>query len=277
MKRSWLFWATAFVITVASALYQFMTGPTYPLKGNIVFNGKDVPFKFNRSHAGTTDCPVTVTTDDESIHGVVEWRRHNADDPWTQVDMIFRGGSLFAELPSQPHAGKLEYRVILSNGNATINLPSEGNVVVRFRGDVPWYVLIPHIIAMFGGMFLSARAGLEALRKAPNLRALIITTVIFLFVGGLILGPLVQWYAFDAFWTGWPFGHDLTDNKTAVALIVWLAALFMLKRSKAPHRWALTAAIFTLLVYLIPHSVLGSEIDYKQTNRDDVSSAVSVH
>jgi hypothetical protein len=254
-----------------------MTGPTYPLKGNIMFNGKDIPFKFKRSHAGPTDCPITVTTNDESIHGVVEWKRYNVDDPWTQVDMIFKEGILSAELPNQPHAGKLEYRVVLSAGNAIVNIPSEGSVAVRFRGDVPWYVLIPHIIAMFGGMLLSARAGLEALRKTPNLQGLILATVVFLFAGGLILGPLVQWYAFDAFWTGWPIGHDLTDNKTAAALIVWLVALFMLKRSKVPYRWALTAAIVTLLVYLIPHSVLGSEIDYNQLNRKNVSNAAVAH
>jgi hypothetical protein len=86
----------------------------------------------------------------------------------------------------------------------------------------------------------------------------------FLIFGGLILGPVVQKYAFDAYWTGFPFGHDLTDNKTAVAFIGWLIAFLMYKKSNQPKRWALFASILLLIVYLIPHSVLGSELDYKK-------------
>ena len=46
----------------------------------------------------------------------------------------------------------------------------------------------------------------------------------------MILGPLTQYYAFGALWTGFPFGIDLTDNKTLIALIGWIIAAFMLKR-----------------------------------------------
>ena len=35
-------------------------------------------------------------------------------------------------------------------------------------------------------------------------------------LGGMILGPIVQKYAFGAYWTGIPFGHDLTDAKNLV-------------------------------------------------------------
>jgi hypothetical protein len=77
----------------------------------------------------------------------------------------------------------------------------------------------------------------------------------------------VQKYAFNSYWTGWPFGGDLTDNKTALAFLGWVCALVALYRSKRPRAWALGAAIFLLLVYLIPHSLLGSEIDYDKMDR----------
>ena len=41
--------------------------------------------------------------------------------------------------------------------------------------------------------------------------------LLLLAVGGFILGPLVQNYAFGELWTGVPFGWDLTDNKTLIA------------------------------------------------------------
>ncbi|MFI5251271.1 MAG: hypothetical protein ACHQQQ_02465 [Bacteroidota bacterium] len=268
MKQSLILWVVAFIITVLSALYQFMTGPSYPARGSLQFNGKQISYTLNRSHAGSTNCPVVVTTNDESVQGVLEWKRYKSDDPWTSQKMTFQNNTLVGELPAQPPAGKLEYHVKLSDGTESQNLPENESVVVRFHGDIPPYILIPHILAMFGGMFLSARTGIESLRKNPNLKKLIIVTVMLLLVGGFILGPIVQWFAFNAFWTGWPLGHDLTDNKTAVAIVAWIVALAMLKRSKKPHRWALGAAIVTLVVYLIPHSVLGSEIEYKKVEQN---------
>jgi uncharacterized BrkB/YihY/UPF0761 family membrane protein len=94
----------------------------------------------------------------------------------------------------------------------------------------------------------------------------------FLAIGGLILGPIVQKYAFDAYWTGWPFGHDLTDNKSLVAFIFWVIALAMLSRNRVRRTWVVVAAVVTLVVFMIPHSMLGSEIDYtKETPKTEVS------
>lgn len=181
-------------------------------------------------------------------------------------------GVLAAELPHQPAAGKLEYRVTLKKGAETATVPANGAIVIRFKGDVPAFVLILHVIAMFGGMMLSTRTGIEAIAPSGRLKSLTIWTAAFLLVGGLILGPVVQWYAFGAFWTGWPFGHDLTDNKTAVAFLAWLLAAWKLNRSPRPGRWAVAASLITLVIFLIPHSVLGSELDYSKMPGDRVSS-----
>jgi hypothetical protein len=85
-------------------------------------------------------------------------------------------------------------------------------------------------------------------------------TIIFLLIGGFILGPVVQKFSFGQFWTGWPLGDDLTDNKTLFALIAFVAAWFL--RKKSYGRWlAIGAALVMLAVYLIPHSMGGSELD----------------
>ncbi len=85
-----------------------------------------------------------------------------------------------------------------------------------------------------------------------------------LFVGGLVMGPVVQKYAFDAYWTGWPFGTDLTDNKTIVAFLGWLGAALMIPKSTKPHFLVIAAAVILLIIFLIPHSLLGSELDYSK-------------
>lgn len=124
------------------------------------------------------------------------------------------------------------------------------------------WLLIPHVFFMFFAMLLSTRTGLEFFHTGPHLKKLALWTVCLLFVGGLLLGPAVQWYAFGAWWTGWPFGTDLTDNKTAVALLGWILALWAIHRKRHERTWALAASLALLIVYLIPHSLLGSELDY---------------
>jgi hypothetical protein len=82
----------------------------------------------------------------------------------------------------------------------------------------------------------------------------------------MILGPLVQKYAFGALWTGFPFGYDLTDNKTLIAFLGWIAAWIAGRKGKPARGWVLGASILLLVVYLIPHSLFGSELDYSKIN-----------
>ncbi len=86
-------------------------------------------------------------------------------------------------------------------------------------------------------------------------------TLIILLVGGMIFGPLMQLYAFGELWTGFPKGMDLTDNKTLIAVVFWVIA-FIANRKKQRPIWIIIASIVMLMIYLIPHSMFGSEFNY---------------
>lgn len=263
MKKIVLFWIIAFTITAASAIFQRMTGPTYALSGKITFDNKEIEYKFDRSHTTSKDCKVEVVTNDSSITGILHWRRFKFDKEYNRVQMSGET-VLTAFLPKQPSAGKLEYFVELFKENQMIDLPKDRAVVIRFKDDVPIWLLIPHVIFMFAAMLISTRTGLEYFNKEPNFKKLTAWTVGILVIGGFILGPLVQQYAFGALWTGFPFGYDLTDNKTLIAGIAWLFAWYKVKKSPNPKIWVLIAAVVMMIVFLIPHSVLGSELDYSK-------------
>jgi hypothetical protein len=258
MKRSYQIWLLALIITVASAVYQRLTGPTHPTHYVTLLNAKAISVTLHRAHGGDDNHLVAVTTNDEVITGTVEWKRYKTNDEYTVVPMTYANGMLSAELPHQPPAGKLHYKVILTDGKETF----KASTVIRFRGDVPATVLILHVIFMFSGMLLATRTGLEVFLKEPKLRMLTDMTLVFITIGGMMLGPLVQQYAFNEWWTGIPFGHDLTDNKTLIAFIAWIIAAVAVRKSKNPKRWILGAAVVTLLIFLIPHSTWGSELDY---------------
>ena len=141
-----------------------------------------------------------------------------------------------------------------------IDLHEDENVVIRFRGDVPAWALIPHVLMMILTVIWSMATILFALANMPQYKKYIGITIIFLLIGGFILGPIVQWYSFGQFWTGWPLGEDMTDNKVLFALIAYLVAWFL--RKKTYGKWlAIAAAVVMLAVYLIPHSMNGSELD----------------
>ncbi|MFC1565264.1 hypothetical protein ACFL6G_10030, partial [candidate division KSB1 bacterium] len=223
-----------------------------------------IEYSLERSHAGTTDHEVKIRLSDTEITGILSYKRYKTEDPWTEVQMSRDGENLTANLPNQPRAGKLMYRVALTKGLNIIDLPEDQPVIIRFRGDVPALIMIPHIFMMFLSMLISTRAGFEAFLNRENIIKLAYWSAGTLFVGGLILGPIMQEYAFGDLWTGFPFGYDLTDNKTLIAMIGWIAALIAVKRGKNPRYWILGAAILEFIIFIIPHSVLGSELDYSK-------------
>ena len=267
MKRSFLLWIIAIVLTVLTAAYQRMTGPTYPLSGEVNFNGKTIKYSLDRSHGGEHDHQIKIKTADKEINGILEWKRYKTNDEWNATEMKFDNGFLKGKLPHQPPAGKLMYRVTLEKNSEKIFLNNNHHVVIRFKGDVPIFIIIPHVLLIFLAMLFSTRTGLEYFNKEPDYKKLTYYTFGLLILGGMIFGPIMQKYAFDAFWTGVPFGIDLTDNKTLIALIGWVIALIALKKSANPQRWIIFASILMFLIYLIPHSVLGSELDYNQMDK----------
>lgn len=243
------------------AVYQRMTGPTHSERGKVTLSGQTIKYKLLRSHESDGDAPVKIKVADESITGTLSFKRLKKEEEWSTVPLVRQGTELVAFLPVQPPAGKLEYLVELTKQGETVSL-SQNPVVIRFKGRVPLFVLIPHIFFMFFAMLFSLRTGIEALTRGPALLKLTIITTVFLFIGGAILGPIVQKYAFGAYWTGWPFGHDLTDNKTLIALLGWVIAWNRLRRNPSNRGWVIAASLILIAVYLIPHSVLGSEFDY---------------
>jgi hypothetical protein len=260
--RKIVFWILAVVITAATLFYQRVTGPTYELRGKTSLAGTNIKFELPRSHEITSDCEIAVKVVGPEIFGRLLYKRFKTSDPWTEIPLSRRGESLVGYLPRQPMAGKLAYRVLLSDQEKEVSLSGEDPVVIRFKGEVPMAVLILHVLVIFSSMLLSTRAGLAVLEGRKNLHRLALATTILLFVGGFILGPLMQKFAFDAWWTGFPLGKDLTDTKTLAAMVLWIAALVKGRRGKPNRGWVLAASILTLVVFLIPHSLLGSELKY---------------
>jgi len=259
--KQWIIGIIAFLLTVAAAYYQRVTGPTYPLKEQFEIQGKTIKFQLPHSHDITGNCPVYIPLQDNEYSAKLFYQFYPTTIPFTEIDFTKKGDSLVAELPVQPTAGKLLYYVKVTKNNKTVFSSESEPQIVRFKGVVPLYILIPHILLMFSTMFFAVWVALRIFTKMKY-KPYLYATVIILFLGGIILGPIVQKYAFGALWTGIPFGWDLTDNKTLIAFLFWLIALFTNLHSRENTIWILLATIMTLVIFSIPHSMYGSQLDY---------------
>jgi len=254
-----IIWIFAVLLTITAAIYQRMTGPTYPQKTLATIAGQTYKFKLLRTFDGNGDCPVTLTLPDPEVSGTLEYRIFPQKVEFTKLAMVRNGETLTASLPHQGMAGKIEYKVTIYKGNDRITLNDGNTTVMRFKGYVPNWILIPHILIMFLAMLFSNVAGIFALFKIPSLKMVKITLAT-IFVGGLIMGPLVQKYAFNELWAGVPYGWDLTDNKTLIAFMAWLIAYLFNWKSESRY-WVVAAMVVTLGIFSIPHSLFGSQLD----------------
>jgi hypothetical protein len=277
-----ILWTVSVLLTLGAAYYQRKTGPTYPLEGKIEFIGTVIDYSLGRSNRGLGNQEVSIIVPNPKVTGRVLYKRYKSNDAWTDLAMLRQGDRLFTFLPQQPPAGKLEYYVELRHMSSSQLLPEEGTVITRHTGKVPDLILYPHILCMFFAMLFSFRAGLETFFADARVRTLTLWAFCTLFIGGFILGMLVQHYAFGPYWTGIPFGWDMTDNKTLIAFLGWLVAVMMTwNKGKLMHhpgrKWyVLAATIITLLAYMIPHSVMGSELDYSDEGKQPVSHILHV-
>jgi hypothetical protein len=277
MLTSVILWVLAAIFTLVCFTFQDQTGPTYPLDRIFQTAKGSVHYMAVRSENIGTSLKITLFNPlPAGVTGYVRFRRYMSNDEWSTTPFqpatytISRRGStetvtgLGAELPSlQERAGKYEYYVYIDDGaGEPVSVTGDKAIYARYKAEVPGPVLVLHILVIFASMALDARTVMETVIDG-RYKWMLWATVISLLLGGFVLGPLVQYYAFGVWWSGIPYGFDWTDNKVLVELAFWILAL-ILNIGGRRNRWSIYAAgIVTLIVYFIPHSVFGSEYNYR--------------
>ena len=280
--KKYMYWLLAVVVTLALSIYQRMTGPTYPKKVTVELNGESYKLKLPRSGVQKDEI-VKLKGIPPTTSAQLHYRQYQTPESsntpaalpqqslsvssgtaaalpqhgYTTINFTCKDSILQAALPVQPVAGKLQYYITVGGKDD----PADEPTVIRFRNDVPAMILVPHILLMFAAMLFAVYTLMLVVTRKEYGRWLKIT-VATLFVGGFVFGPLVQHAAFGPWWTGFPYGTDLTDNKTLLSFLVFVAALATLKWKY--NRWVVAAAVlFMILIFSIPHSAYGSEYDYE--------------
>lgn len=252
-----IFWVLAIILTLSTSIYQRITGPTNPKKATITINDKDYKLSFPRS-ATSTDNTITLNIPDQYTKAQLIYRKYKLDEEFSKIDFQNNGKTLTVNLPIQPNAGKLEYYISVNDEM----LFEQDPLILRFKGDVPMGVLIPHIIFMFTSMLFASYGLILTIANKKNVARYVLLTIVMLIFGGFVFGPIVQKYAFGVYWSGFPLGFDLTDNKTLIALVLLLINIPLL-RKKALRYTAMIAFLGMITIFCIPHSLRGSEFNHQ--------------
>ncbi len=293
-----LLWVLAVILMFMAVGYQRSTGPTYPARGSIAVAGENLEYRLVRRDWSIQPNPaaqVVLPDPGPAAEGTLFWKRYRTNDSFTAVPLVhemakhrrslleflidlLRGRakmpeqpSLVGELPAQPAAGKLEYYLELQDGaGGRHRLPAAAasNVLIRFKDHVPAAVLLPHILLMFFSVLIGMRTGLAAIFAPSAMRVWSWVALVGMTVGGMVLGPFVQKYAFGEYWTGFPWGGDWTDNKMLIMWLAWVFACAVIgfrpkRKESIPRAAVVLAALVMTGAYLIPHSMGGSELNYE--------------
>lgn len=271
MTKKIVLWVLAAFLAIASMIYQRSTGPTYEYKGYLDYNGENHTYELLRSHETTEGAKIELPFfDDANYNATLHYKRYRTEDSVTVLDFqLDENNQFIAQLPVQPAAGKMAYFITGNINGEEFNIPEKGedSIVLRYKDPVSNYLLIPHVVLMIIVILFGMRAGLSALFDDGTMRKWTVVAFTAMTIGGMILGPLVQKSAFGEYWTGFPFGGDFTDNKMLIMWVTWALALaiigFKEKKKEAVSRVSvIVAAIVMTVVYLIPHSMGGSTLDF---------------
>ncbi|HEX7402258.1 MAG TPA: hypothetical protein VF369_08775 [candidate division Zixibacteria bacterium] len=220
----------------------------------------------------------------------------------TQVNLIYRVGQegefvqvpmnrtpneenvFTASLPHYPKATKAWYFIeatkVSAAGEVKVTFPDNSRpdfkpILLKYEGVVPVYIIIPHVLCNFAAIFFAALtlfSAIDVRRGKMSLKGAIkfpLITFILLFLGFVPFGIAMNWFAFGVTWEAVPFGRDVTDNKSQIILLFWLATLILVKgtllgkgeeRNLVSKRGYFTMVIVTMIVtiamYAIPHSFI---------------------
>jgi len=270
MLKQIFLWVLSIVMAFSAMIYQRSTGPTYEFTGNLEQDGTEYKYELIRSQETTEGAKIELPViENVNYDAILHFKRYQTEDQIISIDFNLDDGRFIAQLPMQPAAGKMEYFITGSIEGKDFQIPAQGeeSIVLRYKDPVSNSILIPHVLLMVLVIIFGIRAGLSALFDHGTMRRWVVVAVTGMIIGGMIFGPLVQKSAFGEYWTGFPFGSDFTDNKTLIMLVAWVLALAVIgfkpkRNEKLSRAVVLFAAVVMTVVYLIPHSMGGSTLDY---------------
>jgi len=261
-------WLAAVAVALGIAALQTVTGPARPLDGATPVEGGVATWRLVRTAPAGAPLRVEISAPDSVLSATLRFRRYPSGDSFQGFSMLREGNALLGLVPATPAGGRLEHYIVLATRSGLVRIPEGRPAVIRFEGAVPPSVYWPYGVLLVAALALATRAGLEAYYVRPLVRSLTRWTLIAFFLGGLLLGTVVELFSLDACWAGWPVGDDLTAARRALGFVVWLVAALVARRvndhaDRLTRTVVLTASVVTLVAAVVPNRLGTSDVSYE--------------
>ena len=251
-----------------------------PFETDVTFGEVHIAHTTVFEHVGPGQPEIILSvTPPVKIDAVVRYRTPGEKVFETIVMSEISEGIWAARLPGNEKGSRIEYGFRISHEEiseaGTSSASSEtGNYLIKYKGEVSVTVLVLHILCMFAAFFfiIEALLGAFAMLFMGEEKEFTVAqarwVLLFTFLGGWPLGFALNWQRFGMFWEGFPFGYDITDNKTQLIAIFWLIIALLSWKSFACRRTGsdavrpgvfavavIIASALSLALYLVPHSI----------------------
>lgn len=248
MKRPFILWSSSFLLTFLAGYIQSGTSKYYPVTGTIGIDEKKVSYRFEKIYNDKGNYNFIIRTDNPDIEAIVKWKKLSEED-WNSVEMNKDNQALIAQIKRQDAGERIQYFAEIKAGEKIYTVPNKP-VILLFQGYVPLMISFLSSFALFGGLLLSFRTGLEFFNENQKIKKLSLFTIGFFFVYTIAVTPLRKSYELNAINNKVVPITSLFDLQSILLFLIWIAAMVVFFKVKNPKLPALIFSILTSFIFL---------------------------
>ncbi|MDP4116580.1 MAG: hypothetical protein Q8903_10610 [Bacteroidota bacterium] len=251
MNKNLLLWLVSFIVLYIICYIHAVTESSFPISGSLLINGQNFIYKLDKS-AYTTKQPVVKIYSEgiNSYYPVIQWSNRRDFASIDSLKMNYENGFFIGTLPIMKQPGYLNYRLKISTNKEVYYIPENSFVTMKYEGNIPSSILGVYYIALYVGLLLSIRLGLEYFSKSVKYRKLVFFIIALFFVHAFAINPLMQSFRLGVFNKHLPAISDIFLIYPLLIFLAWaicLIAIFKFTTKKTP---VIITSIATILIYL---------------------------
>ena len=250
MKQQIILWTAAFVITIVAAVLLRTIDPEKPVTGTVEFGHQKVSYKFDRVYRSDDDYQVMLFSDIKDLNATLEYRPAGSDSGWTKEEMKYSNEILSAKIPKHPTMSKIDYKVTMNYQGQSFTVPTDKGLMLKFLGRVSGQIMAWYYIALFGGIFLSTRIGLEYFNEDEKIKKLSFFAFLLFVFYAMLLIPVKKTYELSALGKSIPQITQLFNLSGILVMILWIGGIISFFHVRNRKLMALVVSVLTILIFV---------------------------
>jgi hypothetical protein len=246
MKNEFILWISSLILVFLIGYLKNVTDKNYPVTGTFGIEGKKVSYKLDKNFFEKTSYKNIIISDINGLKGELILLKDGIQRTISYKEIK---GGLECEIPRLKPGEEINYKIVLTYGEKSFEIPPNGFITLTFWGNVPSGVKVLYFILLYGGLLLSFRCLLEIFNKSKNLKKYtIFNCVLFLTLASLI-SPLQNSYKLGAINNYIPPIIDLLNAILLVILFIWIIGTVLLFYKKITRSIIIIITSATVILF----------------------------